>query len=536
MRRLLFAALLAIGTAHAVVLRVPSEYATIQSALDAIAEHDTVLVDTGVYAEALMAPPLAFTLLGNALTDTGDIARPTIDPSPLPGADSLACMIVPEASHPTIKYMAFRNDWRMYPRRSGVYSTAGIRMYSDELRIDVCRFDSVYGAIRKAYVELESTFYITNCYFWRCPSGISGGGPFCRVVVHDSRFYSDSTGQQISGGPRSLIERCTFQNHKAWTCTSLRGSDCRIANCLFTDYGPPPGDGVRNDAIVTSDFAGQIEDNMFLNCIVTPWLMDLELQCAGEDVFVRRNQFLNCSTLGIFGCAAIGTLCNGAIHAPSNLVVSDNIFSNCRGAPEPAQCAWFVSPAHLSHNRFYSNGPDTTSTVLASDSSVRLFENVFVGNQLAMDQQTIEWDIPVDARQNYWGHPSGPYNEAENPDGLGDEVRGNVQFSPWYPDSSFLDTPIRTTPSVASAALRVYPNPFNSTANLKFEIPEPGIFKIELFDVLGRRIKELWSGPVAYEKTILFDGSALASGIYYVRAWQTTHNRPAATAKLVLMK
>lgn len=43
---------------------------------------------------------------------------------------------------------------------------------------------------------------------------------------------------------------------------------------------------------------------------------------------------------------------------------------------------------------------------------------------------------PVDARFNWWGHPSGPYHEDQNPEGKGDAVSDNVLFSPWLTDTS----------------------------------------------------------------------------------------------------
>ncbi len=37
----------------------------------------------------------------------------------------------------------------------------------------------------------------------------------------------------------------------------------------------------------------------------------------------------------------------------------------------------------------------------------------------------------VDVRENWWGDPSGPYSAVGNPDGLGNAVVGNAQFSNW---------------------------------------------------------------------------------------------------------
>jgi hypothetical protein len=61
-----------------------------------------------------------------------------------------------------------------------------------------------------------------------------------------------------------------------------------------------------------------------------------------------------------------------------------------------------------------------------------VYENNFVGNGAGL-----VWDgVSVfDARFNWWGDASGPYNLVLNPDGLGDEVSDGVSFAPWYIDS-----------------------------------------------------------------------------------------------------
>ncbi|MCD6473664.1 MAG: right-handed parallel beta-helix repeat-containing protein, partial [Thermoplasmata archaeon] len=50
----------------------------------------------------------------------------------------------------------------------------------------------------------------------------------------------------------------------------------------------------------------------------------------------------------------------------------------------------------------------------------------------------------VNATYNYWGHATGPYNEIENPYGQGVSVVGNATFIPWldslYPDNDYGNT------------------------------------------------------------------------------------------------
>jgi len=61
-----------------------------------------------------------------------------------------------------------------------------------------------------------------------------------------------------------------------------------------------------------------------------------------------------------------------------------------------------------------------------------------------------------------------------------------------------------------------YPNPFNPETNIKFSIPQPENVKLVIFDILGREVKTLvneYRNAGVY--TVKFDGSSLASGVYF---------------------
>jgi hypothetical protein len=63
-----------------------------------------------------------------------------------------------------------------------------------------------------------------------------------------------------------------------------------------------------------------------------------------------------------------------------------------------------------------------------------------------------------------------------------------------------------------------YPNPFNSTSNLKFEIANLGNVRLVIYDVTGRDVQTLvneYMKPGTYEAT--FDGSGLNSGVYFYK-------------------
>jgi hypothetical protein len=63
-----------------------------------------------------------------------------------------------------------------------------------------------------------------------------------------------------------------------------------------------------------------------------------------------------------------------------------------------------------------------------------------------------------------------------------------------------------------------YPNPFNAVTRISFGLPKASDVKIEVYDILGQRVSILldaWK-PAGYH-TAKFDGSGLASGLYFYR-------------------
>ena len=79
-----------------------------------------------------------------------------------------------------------------------------------------------------------------------------------------------------------------------------------------------------------------------------------------------------------------------------------------------------------------------------------------------------------------------------------------------------------------------YPNPFNPSTKIKYQIPKQSFITLKIFDVLGNEIKFL----VNEEKTagtyeIEFDASALSSGVYF---YQLRTNEFSETKKMLLLK
>ncbi len=82
--------------------------------------------------------------------------------------------------------------------------------------------------------------------------------------------------------------------------------------------------------------------------------------------------------------------------------------------------------------------------------------------------------------------------------------------------------------------LQAYPNPFNPTTTISFDLNHPGIVKLNVFNVMGRQVSTLIEDNMSVgHHEIVFDGRELASGIYFARL---TAGAFVQSKKMVLLK
>ncbi len=83
-----------------------------------------------------------------------------------------------------------------------------------------------------------------------------------------------------------------------------------------------------------------------------------------------------------------------------------------------------------------------------------------------------------------------------------------------------------------------YPNPFNPTTNITYQVPSSGNVKVEVFNINGQLIQTLFDGKQSqgsYQFT--WNAENMSSGIYFVKIdFQTLSNTFSQTQKVTLIK
>lgn len=186
------------------VLRVPVEFPTIQSALNAVNQSDTVLVAPGRYHEFLVGPAHSFVLLGEYSPDTVETEWTVLDPIPPVNADTPSVVTLVGDSV-VLKNIAFFN--RLELRQPDWATRAGgVRNFCQLLRVSNCRFDSVSAAIWGGACIILDTCEFSGCV-WQCVDPTSPTGS----VTANSCLFDGAGYTLVSGFDHSSFRFCNFK-------------------------------------------------------------------------------------------------------------------------------------------------------------------------------------------------------------------------------------------------------------------------------------------------------------------------------------
>jgi hypothetical protein len=113
-----------------------------------------------------------------------------------------------------------------------------------------------------------------------------------------------------------------------------------------------------------------------------------------------------------------------------------------------------------------------------------------------------------------WG--LGTYHSDIGPYGGGDTNQSRIEEDEHYGiNESFFLSPN-------------FPNPFNSSTTIRYDLPRASDVRVEIYDILGRKTELLFSGPQeAGTHAIVWESKNSPSGIYFysIKACDTSHSR-----------
>ncbi len=103
------------------------------------------------------------------------------------------------------------------------------------------------------------------------------------------------------------------------------------------------------------------------------------------------------------------------------------------------------------------------------------------------------------------------------------------------PDGSFRVSNERSPVSVATPEITAWPNPADGVVTVSAAVPSGIEARIDVYDVLGRRVSQLHDGPLAAgTHTLTLDVSRFAPGLYFLRA--TTPLGTVAVGRLTVVR
>lgn len=427
---------------------------------------------------------------------------------------------------------------------------------------------------------------ISNCFITGNAASI-GGGLYCRDASPSLSdcFFEDNAANFGAGvyleSSNATFEDCSIIDHSARLGAGIycAGSSPRLTNCFIIGNNAVENGG----GIFIFDDSNPVLDH----CIIS------ENQAAGGGggIAVTNNcnpTFTNCVIDRNDAEQGAGVYCERRVFATFSYCTITNNFAETFGG---GFSLWEEAYAVITNCTITGNSGQIGGGICSSLSSPSLINTVVWGNEGApIYFEAIDfWKVIVvahsdieggreglvteDARQVRWREGNigadplfadaegGNYNLLENSPCIdagvdrwieGRDTLVNISqeaFAGDAPDIGAYESGMGEgveTPSPAPptelALVANYPNPFNASTAIRFDIPAPVEISLKIFDLAGREVAVLVDGPIAAGRhSATWDASGFSSGIYFTRlitqTGQSNFNQERhKTIKLTLIK
>jgi hypothetical protein len=504
---------------------------SIQSAVYAAFDGDTILIHEGVYIETVILYGKTLTIGSQFLLDgdTSHIAQTSVVANSIrPDTGSAFVYGYGETIESHLTGLTLSGHGTVW-WQSGALSGGALFVSMSELTLEHCRLvnsTAVCGGgmlLTGNWAWTTSKAAIQDCQFIGCHALNTGGGLYardCSLRVERCEFVKDTADAGCSGlritRSYATVNACTlrgcFGPHGAMWYGRNEGN---VSDCLFEGNGGEPLN-------TTSDLILDNNDAYVAHCI-------FRNNATGHSPISLNQSVLPLRFYGNVIENMVVTHLTGTVLMNDNSFgeFGYNIISNNQNVSGGAiYCSH--SRARIHHNAIVNNVSLNSErpSVLTSVTNARptMDSNLIVGNTGPTVDYAMGYHVILDARNNWWGDLSGPYHPTLNPFGQGDTILSDsVLFIPWLtspPDTTMPSSLDRRSTQVVSTwrLLAVYPNPFNSEMRLVIAGFARDDFRLTLHNLLGQQVDVIHSGALTGGELHYRANPSLASGVYFVRA------------------
>jgi len=272
----------------------------------------------------------------------------------------------------------------------------------------------------------------------------------CTNIVVDNQNCSDgSNGILVAYSTSILITNNTCISNKQYGILTYQSNQSKISNnkCLDNGIGislyySANSYAINNTCLRNKNMQIRIRKGNN-NTVIQNYCNSSEN--TGIDLYHTNNNTISDNILE-YCRKGLG------IYDSSNNVIANNVISQCEYG------IWFmysheniISSNTISYNTIGIHFKGFTSFNIANDNNI--FNNIAYGLNTAYN---------IDAENNWWGDPSGPYNISTNPEGKGDNVTEDVDFNPWLTDHIGNKRPMAHIDFIS-------PNPALNVDNIHFQ-------------------------------------------------------------------
>ncbi len=473
---------------YAEIINVPDDHETIQGAIDAAEDGDTVMVAPGEYVENINFNGKAIVVIGNP-DDPSDVV---IDGNE---AGSVVSFVSDEDERSVLQGLTITNGAARYG--AGIYCRDSDNPTLTDLIIINNHAENAGGGM---FLHINSSS-ISNVVLSDNISDGHGGG-LCLLGSADRnpilRNVTISNNHTVSGGGGIYTGRGT-----ALTLIDVTINDnSTVIQGGGGIYGDDPGPSHYERVIIKSNSSeGGVGGAIYFSSLGSVITMQ-NVTIANNEVGEER------LTAGIYFHGGNG---NEGIHLINSIMYGNGeINLHMRG------CSLSVTYCNI------EGGQDRIDN---RDGEIIWGEGNIDEDPAFADPDEGDYHLTEDSPCIDTGDPDSP----EDPDGTRADM-GAYYFHQEMERVEYIDETLPTRFRIVS----IHPNPFNSSTTVSYSLPQSQQLTVNLYDMSGRLIETLYDDFQARgHHSVVWDSREFGSGIYLVRV-QT--DKETEVAKLVAIK